>query len=142
WELSAWKELEVEGFGEAWKGLVEHWWRLEESTGFVNKLKSFSTSKHPKQIGQWVKSARKGTPRFVLATLMEEWGEWWVEIQPKWRIRDDGEMARDRGDNWDVLRCPGPNGFLNVLICLKWWCAALEFETQGWLTAVEEVSWV
>ncbi|KAJ6631625.1 hypothetical protein B0H10DRAFT_1772677, partial [Mycena sp. CBHHK59/15] len=104
--------------------------------------KSFPTAKRPKQVGAWVKNARKGTPVFQLQALIEEWGTWWIDIQPKWRICD-GEPVRDGlTGSWDILKCPGPNGFLNVLICLKWWRVALPFETQGWLLAVGDVAWV
>ncbi|KAJ6533823.1 hypothetical protein DFH09DRAFT_844047, partial [Mycena vulgaris] len=96
----------------------------------------------PKQVGVWVKNARIGTPVLVIEKFIEEWGVWWMDIQPKWRIRD-GELVTDgTTGSWDALRCPGPNGLLNVLMCLKWWRAALERETMGWLSALGDVKWV
>lgn len=36
----------------------------------------------------------------------------------------------------------GQNGFLNILMCLKWWRDALDVESPDWEEAVNDVTWV
>jgi hypothetical protein len=55
--------------------------------------------------------------------------------------QDYNTDAAEDGD-WTLLDLPGPNRFLNVLICLKWWRERLEGETKKWRDAVEDVKWV
>lgn len=43
---------------------------------------------------------------------------------------------------WGDLDFPGPNGFLNVVVCLKWWRDKLKEESTEWREAVEDVTWV
>ena len=42
-----------------------------------------------------------------------------------------------------VSHATGPNGHLNVLVCLRWWRNALRDDTDvgGWDTAVADVKW-
>ncbi|KAJ6594870.1 hypothetical protein B0H19DRAFT_917802, partial [Mycena capillaripes] len=44
----------------------------------------------------------------------------------------DGVLMPEGDGNWDVLRYPGQNRFLNVLVCLKWWRRAMDaHRTRG-----------
>jgi hypothetical protein len=43
---------------------------------------------------------------------------------------------------WECLDIAGPNGFLNIVICLKWWRERLEEESIEWRDAVQDVTWV
>jgi hypothetical protein len=43
---------------------------------------------------------------------------------------------------WKFLDVLGQNGFLNVLIGLKWWRERLDEESEEWREAVDDVSWV
>ena len=70
-----------------------------------------------------------------------EWWAWWNTINPKWRVREGTLLKEVKGD-WDVLRCPGQNGFLNVIICLKWWRLKMDNASDGWQRAVSDVKWV
>ncbi|KAJ7352105.1 hypothetical protein DFH08DRAFT_694112, partial [Mycena albidolilacea] len=95
----------------------------------------------PAQVGAWVQRARTGVPVIPdVVRFAEQWGKWWQEINPTWR-KIITPMPRKDGD-WTSLDLPGPNGFLNVLICLKWWRERLEGETKEWRDAVEDVKWV
>jgi hypothetical protein len=40
------------------------------------------------------------------------------------------------------MQVPGQNGFLNVLMCLKWWREKISDESEDWKDAVEDVMWV
>ncbi|KAJ7030750.1 hypothetical protein C8F04DRAFT_906787, partial [Mycena alexandri] len=129
------------GLGAQWEGLVDAWWALEASTKFVSKTKSHPTTSRPREVGLWVKSARKGTPQVIPESFGEGWWVWWRGINPKWRV-SNGELLREGDGSWDVLRCPGQNGFLNVVVCLRWWRLAAGTEPRDWIRAVEDVKWV
>ncbi|KAJ7463596.1 hypothetical protein FB451DRAFT_1042746 [Mycena latifolia] len=127
--------------GGDWAELTGLWWKLEQSTGFVTKPKAHPTTHCPKQIGIWVKNARVGVPELSVDTFSAQWWDWWRVLNPEWRKRD-GALVKEGEGSWDVLRCPGQNGFLNILICLKWWHAALDEETEDWKAAIADVKWV
>ncbi|KAJ6630398.1 hypothetical protein B0H10DRAFT_1939157 [Mycena sp. CBHHK59/15] len=99
--------------------------------------KTYPTGLPPKEVGVWVKNARKGVPKISVETFPKEWWGWWTRINPGWRV-SNGVLGRDGDGNWDDLRCPGQNGFLNVIMCLKWWHAALEGESEDWKRAVDD----
>ncbi|KAJ7507609.1 hypothetical protein B0H11DRAFT_1664186, partial [Mycena galericulata] len=128
--------------GAGWKGLVDLWWKLEESTKFATSVKSHPPRLRPKQVGVWVKNARKGTPALEVGAFSKQWWVWWRAINPDWRERE-GDLLKDGDGNWGVMECPGQNGFLNVLICLKWWGDRLEGDSrEDWEQAVGDVRWV
>ncbi|KAJ7734865.1 hypothetical protein B0H16DRAFT_1327340 [Mycena metata] len=70
------------------------------------------------------------------------WWDWWHAINPEWRRVSDGGLTRDGDGSWDELRCPGQNGFLNVVVCLKWWRLAAGTESGDWVRGVDDVRWV
>jgi hypothetical protein len=74
--------------------------------------------------------------------MEEEWWGWWKAINPKWCLRDRELLAGEENGMWDSLRCPGQNGFLNVIVCLKWWHSSMETPSDGWTRAVADVTWV
>jgi hypothetical protein len=91
----------------------------------------------------WVKNARKGLPPVVADVMEVEWWAWWKAINPKWRKWDDnGRVLREGSGAWGALNCPGQNGFLNVIVCLKWWAGAMETVSDAWKRAVADVRWV
>ena len=69
---------------------------------------------------------------------------WWRSIQPKWRVLDGQELAKD-GVDFELLRRPGVNGLLSVLAALFFWGVGLG-EAWGdcvlWLAGVEDLMWV
>ncbi|KAJ7721060.1 hypothetical protein DFH07DRAFT_760629 [Mycena maculata] len=128
--------------GEQWEKAVALWWAIEESTEFETKVRSLPTPNRPAQVGAWVKTARSKTPGVTLPTFSKEWKAWWCAINPSWRRRN-GELVREGTGPWKVLRHPGPNGLLNILVCLKWWHGELETDgpNEEWNGAVEDVVW-
>lgn len=74
------------------------------------------------------------------------WQAWWKGLQPKWRLLEDGTFLQevpDTGEEWEVLRRGGPNGFFIILFALAWWAKAMKGEDDtGLLNAVEDVTWV
>jgi hypothetical protein len=93
-------------------------------------------------VGVWVKNARKGVPAIGTSEEMEgQWWAWWKKINPSWRLAD-GELEQTGDGSWDILKCPGQNGFLNVVITLKWWYGSMETPSEAWKRAVGDVKWV
>ncbi|KAJ7026241.1 hypothetical protein C8F04DRAFT_1190785 [Mycena alexandri] len=135
--------------GEEWTGLLDTWWALEESMGFTTSRKTHPATGRPTAVKNWVKEARKGTPNIGGAEAMAaQWWGWWRAINPSWRLRE-GELVQEGEGSWDVLRCPGQNGFLNVIVCLKWWRCEMENRSESmektselWQRAVADVRWV
>ncbi|KAK7029746.1 hypothetical protein R3P38DRAFT_3188605 [Favolaschia claudopus] len=72
--------------------------------------------------------------------MEEDWWAWWKAINPPWRLQGN-ELQRGVRD-WNSLRCPGQNGFLNVLMCLKWWQGAMSEPSDSWTRAMVDVEWV
>ncbi|KAF8184270.1 hypothetical protein K438DRAFT_1549628, partial [Mycena galopus ATCC 62051] len=137
------KKILLEGeMGAQWAELVGMWWVLEEAQKFTTSTKSHPTTNRPKAVGAWVKNARKGVPQIPSTEEMEEqWWTWWKGINPSWRVRD-GELKQVGDGSWDDLRCPGQNGFLNIIVCLKWWHLGMETPSDGWTRAVADVKWM
>ncbi|KAJ7195541.1 hypothetical protein GGX14DRAFT_376999 [Mycena pura] len=127
--------------GADWSSIVQLWWQLEKASGFSTQTKTHATTGRPKCVGIWVKNARKGTPTIEggVEGMERDWWAWWRRINPDWRLRGD-ELLRLDGD-WGVLKCPGQNGFLNVIICLKWWRAAMEGPSEAWERAIADLKW-
>ncbi|KAF8184374.1 hypothetical protein K438DRAFT_1598376, partial [Mycena galopus ATCC 62051] len=101
------------------------------------------TTNHPKAVGMWVKNARKGVPNIGTAEQMEgEWWAWWRKINPGWRLSDNGDLVQNHDGPFDVLKCPGQNGFLSIMVCLKWWHGSMEVPSDTWNGAIADVKWV
>ncbi|KAJ7794772.1 hypothetical protein B0H14DRAFT_2216959, partial [Mycena olivaceomarginata] len=141
WAENARKVLEGGGLGPDWKKLVKFWWSLEASSKFATLTKAHPTTNRPKVVGVWVKNAWKGVPPDI-GNMAEEWWGWWKAINPKWRLHDGELLAGEENGTWDSLKCPGQNGFLNVIMCLKWWRSSMGTPSDGWTRVVADVTWV
>ncbi|KAJ7337612.1 hypothetical protein DFH08DRAFT_639345, partial [Mycena albidolilacea] len=140
----AWKAralLEEKNFGPEWMEMVEVWFQCKEKKGFVSPTKGVAAKLRPVQVGAWVQRARTGKPDIKdVEEFAASWTKWWQEINPPWR---KGIVPMPCTDGcWSSMDLPGPNGFLNVLICLKWWRERLQEESEGWKEAVGDVKWV
>ncbi|KAJ6451872.1 hypothetical protein C8R47DRAFT_1229656 [Mycena vitilis] len=142
-EAKATLEEGAEGWGGGWVKLVGLWWAQEASTAFATQKQGFTPAGRPEEIKGWVKAARKGAGHVAAkdaAIFVAKFKVWWKAINPQWRIGADETLKREEDGPWDVLRVPGPNAFLNVLICLKWW---KEVGEEGdWADVVADVTWV
>ncbi|KAJ6622034.1 hypothetical protein B0H10DRAFT_1651923, partial [Mycena sp. CBHHK59/15] len=103
--------------------------------------KAHSSMHRPKEISGWVKGARRAAPRVVVASFSAAWWKWWRDINPKWREVNGGLVKEGEG-SWATLDVPGQNGFLNVIVCLKWWREELNGPSKDWEEAVADVTWV
>jgi hypothetical protein len=72
-----------------------------------------------------------------------QWWAWWADINPEWRVQTEGKRLEKGGvGEWTKLDIGGPNGLLNVLMCLRWWRNAMpETHMADWVDAIEDVHW-
>ncbi|KAJ7768419.1 hypothetical protein B0H16DRAFT_1453125 [Mycena metata] len=131
WATDTHVTLLAGGGGDLWVKAVDLWWKYEKAASFVGPAKGKGTALRPKEVSGWIARARTGGPVPAIVDVFSfaaKWWSWWKE----------GE-----GD-WASVASTGPNGMLNILICLRWWCDALggdEGEMGGWKEALEDVVW-
>ncbi|KAJ7017584.1 hypothetical protein C8F04DRAFT_883777, partial [Mycena alexandri] len=100
-------------------------------------------AKRPKEVGDWVARARNHTPTISSADeLGNRWWAWWIDINPSWRAEGGRPMIRKSRQAWKTMDIGGQNGFLNVLMVLKWWRDAMRVASPDWEEAVGDVTWV
>ncbi|KAJ7201972.1 hypothetical protein B0H12DRAFT_967131, partial [Mycena haematopus] len=134
--------LTNKNYGPEWLAVVGLWWKREEDAGFEGTTKSHPAKKRPKAVGEWVSRARNYTPQIEDADgFGQVWWDWWVDINPSWRTKVR-PMKREEAGPWICLDYHGQNGFLNVLMCLKWWRDAMAKSSPDWEDAVSDVTWV
>ena len=64
--------------------------------------------------------------------------KWWAYLQTDWGVTD-GEVLRDLTRDFSVLKRPGLNGFLTLLVGLFYWHVTNEMSLEeDWLTIVED----
>ncbi|KAJ7226578.1 hypothetical protein C8J57DRAFT_1093114 [Mycena rebaudengoi] len=99
----------------------------------------------PGEIHEWVKATCWGSPEINdMDAFTKHWWVWWESLNPEWR-RQGSRLMREGTGDWRCLDCPGTNGFMNIMVCLKWWGAELVTEeelTKDWLEAIRDVTWV
>ncbi|KAJ7504122.1 hypothetical protein B0H11DRAFT_2221569 [Mycena galericulata] len=141
WSMKAKSFLTNNDLGEAWLALVDKWWAREERNGFEGTTRSHATKKRPKQVGEWIQRARNYTPSIEDTNeYAKQWWAWWVDINPAWR-EEKRPMLRNREGPWECMDYNGQNGFLNVLMSLKWWRDSMPEASKDWEDAVEDVTW-
>ncbi|KAJ7164816.1 hypothetical protein C8R43DRAFT_878563 [Mycena crocata] len=138
------------GGGDAWAELVGLWWQHEKAAGFDGPKKGKNVKMRPEEVKGWVGRARQGGPSPPIGDLyafITVWWRWWVSINPGWRARKGTpeRLERTGEGDWSCLSGEtGPNGLLNVLVCLRWWRDLLrgDLDAAGWDDAVSDVLWV
>ncbi|KAJ7202949.1 hypothetical protein B0H12DRAFT_993558, partial [Mycena haematopus] len=120
---------------------VKLWWRHEKAASFLWPARGAGASVRPVEVKGWVARARTGGPSPAI-THAKDFGvrfwAWWVSINPEW-----GRRLAQKGDgDWTGLASQtGPNGLLNVIMCLRWWRDELREESSDWKEAVADVHW-
>jgi len=71
---------------------------------------------------------------------------WWIAIQPKWRLADDGSFIYSMlaGEDWHSLHKGSSSGLYIIVITLSWWVKTLTLDDSHihiW-TAVHDITWV
>ncbi|EIM80059.1 uncharacterized protein STEHIDRAFT_29793, partial [Stereum hirsutum FP-91666 SS1] len=109
----------------------------------------------PTELTDWIACARPWTDRQPkkirdLATFENHFREWWSEVQPEGRMKDDlGRFVQvdEPGVDWDDIRLSGKNGLWMVVAGLCFWGQALGSDEARlfcppWFDCVSDVSWV
>ncbi|KAK7057369.1 hypothetical protein R3P38DRAFT_2759634 [Favolaschia claudopus] len=151
WASYSKSQLVCAELGELWGKVVDLWWKREVSADFDGPAKGLKTKQRPSEVKGWIQRKRVGGPQPSITDVFGfsvTWWMWWVAMNPEWRTRLNNGRRLSRADetegDWSELRAQtGPNGLLNVLICLRWWKAAERVvECGDWNEAVEDVLWV
>ncbi|KAJ7045337.1 hypothetical protein C8F04DRAFT_939704 [Mycena alexandri] len=122
--------------------MVETWWKHEKLASFEGPAKGLLPSRRPAQVTTWIGRGREGEPNPPIVDVYafaSTWWSWWCAINPEWRKRVGFRMERSGEGDWGSTGATGPNGFLNVMICLRWWRDALRDDLRGWDEAVADV---
>ncbi|KAJ7204378.1 hypothetical protein GGX14DRAFT_320084, partial [Mycena pura] len=114
--------------GKEWQDIVGLWFLREEENGFSPRQKFLLAKLRPKQIGEWVGRARsqRYNPSIKNAARFGEsvW-TWWQHVYPAWTEQggkvEKREVSAVEADEWRTLDVSSQNGFINVLVCLRWW---------------------
>lgn len=69
--------------------------------------------------------------------------KWWASLQPSWRgLGAGGSMCfvPVYSGDWKSLNVPGKNGWLSIMVCLKWWGVYVAGKDKAqWVEAVTDV---
>ncbi|KAJ3841889.1 hypothetical protein F5878DRAFT_609182 [Lentinula raphanica] len=157
WFFDAFHYLKAD-LGPQYNTLIRLWVAFERKSGFdtPHKLAGLAAAKSPVVLSVWRKNRRRflskvdqsglSTPEFVA----ELWA-WWATLQPQWRTVDnDGKPLPfdDFGDDMAPLDKHGKNGWLCLLVCVKWWGNGLQTlldneqvsVTKDWLVLVADMT--
>ncbi|KAJ7086003.1 hypothetical protein B0H15DRAFT_742123, partial [Mycena belliarum] len=107
--------------------------------------KALPTKGRPAAVAWWIGRARARDPPVTevdVKRFSSDFVTWWRGMNPAWRR--DGPLLQDEGGDLAVMKTSGINGFLSVLMALKWWRRALtgSASAEEWAACVDDVVWV
>ncbi|KAJ7790076.1 hypothetical protein B0H14DRAFT_2396758 [Mycena olivaceomarginata] len=149
-------------WGEEWAMCVRRFFDFEGVWGFVEGCGQLARKARPHQVSGWLSRGRKwGSPPTLGGLLgkrrykgqreelwMAHWWGWWEDQQPKERAcLENGDLSRPETADWSTLaRMYGNNGILQIMGSLVWWGKVAQTlggeDTEEWLAAVHDVTWV
>jgi hypothetical protein len=116
-------QKDVEGLGPRWMELVAVWAAFEKQHGYAGPSKLASTNR-PGAVAAWIQRARSPQFRPIIKDLVAyEAGyiAWWAALQPDWRVVHDHVVQDKVEGDWAVLRKPGANGIVSIMVALFYW---------------------
>ncbi|KAK7025342.1 SERTA domain-containing protein 3 [Paramarasmius palmivorus] len=139
---------------DAWTALVYKWIEVEELWNKANveiegtRVKLLK-SRRPQGFLQWFKYGRLRweelvPPEVQCETLAQDWWIWWSKVvNPRWRPSTEGMVMPGGNGSWEVVRIPGKDGFVLVLVSLRWWCDLLDSPSSDplWQSTIKSVYW-
>ncbi|KAK7032063.1 SERTA domain-containing protein 3 [Paramarasmius palmivorus] len=137
--------------GSVWVQSVDAWEGLEGAYNFTTSRQALPTVKRPEAVNFWTKRARRladPPPDSQGPKFGRQVSDWWDSMMPKWRKKaDNGIWIKDGGGDWGPMRCPGLNGFLSVMACLRWWLiqesgGSIAEASSSWRAVLDDVCWV
>lgn len=142
--------------GASYRRLLLQWMEMESRKRWISSLRHFKASQRPKELKKWVESGRYRSTITILPNDVPRFGKsvwkWWKSLQPAWRGVDSQterpEHVNQMGNEWSTLDFSGPNGWLGILVCIRWWGEAVHGLKQDkrdrlmadWLALVEDTS--
>ena len=133
WFTDAFQNLTAVDLGESFLALVEKWIALEKTHQWATTRHGFAKAHRPAEVNKWIRGSRKSTREPCLSgdslvDFAKNFWAWWLQLQPSWRqvtTKDQLEPVRASGDDWQTLDKFGNNGWVCVIVSLKWWVVAL-----------------
>ncbi|KAJ3872040.1 hypothetical protein F5051DRAFT_445576 [Lentinula edodes] len=136
--------------------LIRAWIKLERIKDWVYSSKGISAKLRPKELSHWIANCRydrrNNDPKFQKQDINRfgiNFVTWWNslvnQISTVSGENSDGD-GRVRKE-WGTLNTSGKNGWLSIIVCLKWWGMGLRDDREGalgvkWRCTIKEVSCV
>jgi hypothetical protein len=140
WFTKALTMLKTVDGGASWTRLLDVWSEFEAQEEYF-EVQPLDCVDRPLPLTIWMKRHRSSTwrpPVTDMAGFERHFMKWWANLQPDWRVAD-GKVLRDLTGDFSVLKRPGTNGFLTVLVGLFYWHVTDEISLEeDWLTIVED----
>ncbi|PPQ85848.1 hypothetical protein CVT24_005439 [Panaeolus cyanescens] len=131
--------------GDEWIELVDAYVDFEVSHAF-SPIRKLTSKLRPAVVGMWIGRGRSVTWRPDIPDVKafgKEFNEWWLDLQPAWRVVNGKLNWKEVDGNWECLRCPGVNGLLSIVAVLFYW-GLVAYPKGGtrlpWLLAMEDVT--
>ncbi len=155
WFTDAFECLTAVNLGEDYIALVEKWTALERTNRWATSRLGLTKAGRPTKLSKWIRNSRKQTSEPDLSGDLIKFTnsvwDWWLRLQPSWRCattKDQLKPIELFGDDWQTLNVCGKNGWLCLLVTLKWWGTALLHQSgdereglqDDWLRAVHDIS--
>ncbi|KAJ3743032.1 hypothetical protein F5050DRAFT_1551295, partial [Lentinula boryana] len=156
WFPDAFRFVNV-NLGGPYTSLVDQWITFERISNWQTKNTGLAKLNRPMELTTWINYGRynkkriKITPERVHQFAVNFW-IWWSSLQPSWRaVGEDNRplAAKEMKDDWKSLDHYGQNGWLSLVVCLRWWGEGLmrvQNETlrkegiDDWLMAIEDMA--
>ncbi|KAE9384915.1 hypothetical protein BT96DRAFT_741541, partial [Gymnopus androsaceus JB14] len=133
WFQKGFEYVSSDDFGSQYTTLLHQWLLFEASYNWGNPSHGLKKTR-PQELTTWISQGKRRPPA-ALATIAalstleaiksfaERTWTWWCELQPAWRAVSNNRPVpfNEFCDNYLLLDKHGQNGWLGLLICMKWW---------------------
>ncbi|KAJ3912909.1 hypothetical protein F5877DRAFT_53301 [Lentinula edodes] len=138
--------------GEDYIYLISRWIELERNKNWAYSAKGISAKLRPKELSHWITNCRydrpNNDPKFRqhdIARFGTNFVTWWNSLICQISMVSGGNSDGRVRKEWGTLNTSGKNGWLSVIVCLKWWGLGLGDDREGalgaeWCCKVKEVS--
>ncbi|KAJ3834891.1 hypothetical protein F5878DRAFT_336880 [Lentinula raphanica] len=126
WFREAFDYVNVD-LGEDFTCTIQSWIELERTKGWISSPKGIACKNRPKELTRWIINGRynrrANEPRFgmsELASFGKSFVIWWTSLKQS-ASESQGQGQGRKGNGWGTLDVSGKNGWLSIVVCLKWW---------------------
>ncbi|KAK7026657.1 SERTA domain-containing protein 3 [Paramarasmius palmivorus] len=137
---------------ESWRATVYKWIEVEEEwnkrdVSVQGAQFKMLKNRRPQGFLQWFKYGRLRWEALVPSDVSEntlgyEWWVWWSKVvNPRWRPQSEDMIMPGGQGSWEAVRIPGKDGFILVLVALRWWCDLLDNPEKDllWVSTIKAV---